>query len=295
MSAHNELSIIKRSFSGDAYADVQKRSGEREVGSAIMFDFVAHVQSAEDDIIEAEEEQIRAVAKRRFSKLLKLYLQKILSGEELKFVAVCLRSEETPYKVGVAMGIDYRKAWKSIQSKHAANLDKLQRLMQACGYDFYWHLAFLPKLERYFNNRKECNAHFRAYRAAHREKINAQQRAWHAAHREEFNAKSRAYCAVHREERRAINRAYYAAHREERRAKNRAYCAVHKEERRATKRAYYAAHREEFKARFKDYRAAHREELNAKSRAYYAAHREERIAKTRAWQAAKKAQEKAGT
>ena len=274
MSVHNELSIIKRSFSGDAYADVQNRSGECEDGDSIMFDFVAH----------AEEEQVRAIAKRRFSKLLKLYLQKILSEEELKFVAACLRSAETPYKVGVAMGIDYRKAWKSIQSKHAANLDKLQRLMLACGYDFYRHLAFLSKLERYFNNMEKCNAIIKAYYAAHREECRAKERAYYAAHREERRAKDRAYRAVHREERRAINRAYYAAHREEIKAKS---------------RTCREAHREEFNAKIRAYCAVHREERRAINRAYYVAHREELIVKNMAYRAArsaaKKAQEKVGT
>lgn len=256
MSVHSELNVISHSFSGDDHAEVNMRSGERDAGGAIMFDLVARVQSAEDDIIEAEEEQVRAIAKRSFTKLLKLYLKKILSVEELKFISTYLRTGETPYKIGRAMGLDYYTVIESIQAKNAANRDKLQRLMRRCGYDFRRGLVFLPGLERYFN--KHIN--YSNYRAAHKEEINARQRAYQKVHRERKNERNRFYRAANKEEINAKQRAYYAAHREEIGAQKHAYRAAHKEELNARERAYWAAHKEEINERRRARRAAKKAE-----------------------------------
>ncbi len=264
MGAVNELRLMRRSFSGDAVRGIQSRSGDDNGQGAMYFDLVAHVQSAEADIIEEEERAEQAESKRQFVRLLRLYFKKILSDQERRFLTECLRTKQTPYKVGRAMGLDYRTVIESVQRKHEANAPRLAALMRAVGYDYRRGLDFLPSFRRYCALRK----FFREYLKAHPEINRNQMRKWRAIpeNREKQNARRREL--YNPEKSAARYRKFYYEKRKPQRQANR-------EKVNAESRKYYAANREKKLAACRAYREVHRDEINARRRAREARKRAE--------------------
>ncbi len=186
MGAVNELRLMRRSFSGDAVRGIQSRSGDDNGQGAMYFDLVAHVQSAEADIIEEEERAEQAESKRQFVRLLRLYFKKILSDQERRFLTECLRTKQTPYKVGRAMGLDYRTVIESVQRKHEANASKLAALMRAVG--MRGEVQFFPKLAAAVDKANYDRVYY--LRTIDRQKSN--KRAWYENNRAEILEKCRA-------------------------------------------------------------------------------------------------------
>lgn len=192
MSKSAELRNLRKSFSADATAAHHNRSGDEDGGGAVLLDFVAYTQSAEAAIIEAEERAERQAGKQQFTRLLGLYFKRLLSPIEFKFLAACLRSSETPCRVGRQLGItDYKAVIGSINAKHKANLPKLNLLMRACGYDYRRGLVLMPKWETYIKH--GWSAWWASLTEAQKQAVRDRANARRAANREEYNAYQREY------------------------------------------------------------------------------------------------------
>ena len=277
MSKCAELHNLRNSYSGDCAITMHNRSGDIEGYGADRWDSIGSVQSAEADMIDEEERTERRNAKRKFARLLVLYLKKILTPDELKFIAACLQSDKTPYKVGVALGVDYAKVIESINDKHRKNKPKLIILMRYSGYDFRHGLEFLPGLNKYY-------------------KRELQKIKYYHDNREYFVQLERAYYLTHPEARRA----YYAAHREKYLKYRSEYERTHKDKKAEQNKRYKDKHREELKEKNRLYREQNRAAISARRReawkAFKAAltpeqleaHRLKRRESQRAYRAAKK-------
>lgn len=240
---------MRGSISTDRSAEARQRSGERETGRTQLLDFYAHTQSAEADMIEAEDRAEQQTAKRDFARLLGLYYKKILSPVEFKFLAVSIRTKKTPYEIGRALGVEYVQTIESINAKHKTNLPKLKKLMQISGYDNRRGLVLLPEWAKYI---KIYN--YRAnYNAEHREKISEYLRRYYYKNRENISAYKRSYYKKHCEKIKAKARLYREEHREELMEKDKRYYYKNRENISAYKRSYYEEHREEIKAKSKLY------------------------------------------
>ena len=90
MSKVDELRTMRRSFSGDRQVNAHHRSGDREESGGALWDFVAHVQNAEADIIDEEERAERREARNKGVKILRLYLQKVFNEQEKQFIKLLL-------------------------------------------------------------------------------------------------------------------------------------------------------------------------------------------------------------
>ncbi|MCM1441050.1 MAG: hypothetical protein NC131_17890 [Roseburia sp.] len=274
MSKSTELYALSHSFSGDNVA----KSGE-DGDSLIYFDFIGSVQSAEADIIEAEERTEQRQAKRKFAQLLVLYFKKILAPVEFKFLVACMRRDRTPCEVGRSLGVDYNAAIASINAKHKANLPKLLQLMRAVGYDYRRGIVLMPELTRYCavqahrrnyertrraENGDGIRAYFRDYIKRNPEKHRLNVNKWRAANREKVNARARELYDTEKQSERYRN--YYYEKRKPQRQAN-------PEKVNAENRKWYALNREKKLAACKAYREAHKDEINARRRAREAAKR----------------------
>lgn len=275
MGAVSELYAMRRSVSADMTVKHQSRSGDDQEGGAVLLDFLANVQSAEADIIEAEEREEQAESKRQFVRLLRLYFKKILSDQERKFLAECLRSGQTPYKVGRAMGLDYRTVIESVQSKHAASAPRLAALMRAVG--MRGAVQFFPKLAAAVDKADYDRVYYQ--RTIYRQKTT--RRIWYENNRAEVLEKNRArYAATYErktpkrtaEERREYWREYQRRYKREhynperKKAQNANYQRKRAgndpewlERERERKRLDYQAHAEERNAKRREKRRLEKE------------------------------------
>lgn len=222
MGVANELRLMRRSFSGDASRGIQSRSGDDRSNGAPLFDFVASVQSAEADIIEEEERAERRESKRQFVRLLRLYFKKILSDQERKFLSECLRSKQTPYKIGRALGLDYRKIIENVQRKYEATAPQLSALMRASGYDCRRGIEFFPTLVRYCVYRER-------YYFSKSEEIKRKEKQRYKANPERRREIMRRYKERHKETVLRLNRNCYRRHSDIYNARRRAKYAVQKQ------------------------------------------------------------------
>lgn len=274
MSKSAELYALSHSYSGDNI--IKSKSGG---DSLTYFDFVGSVQSAEADIIEAEERAEQRQAKRRFTQLLVLYLKKILAPVEFKFLVACMCRDKTPYAIGRSLGVDYNATIASINAKHKANMPKLLQLMRAVGYDYRRGIVLMPELTRYCavqahrrtyertrraENGDSIRAYFRNYIKRNPEKHRLNVNKWRSANREKVNARRRELYNPEKEAERYRN--YYYEKRKPQRQAN-------PEKVNAENRKWYALNREKKLAACKAYREAHKDEINARRRAREAAKR----------------------
>ncbi len=274
MSKSSELYALSHSYSGDNL--VKGKSG---IDSLTYFDYVGSVQSAEADIIEAEERAEQRQAKRKFTQLLGLYFKKILAPVEFKFLVACMRRDKTPCEVGRSLGVDYNATIASINAKHKANMPKLLQLMRAVGYDYRRGIVLMPELTRYCavqahrrtyertrraENGDGIRAYFRDYVKRNPEKFRLNGKKWREANREKVNARAREL--YNPEKAAARYRKYYYEKRKPQRQANR-------EKVNAENRKWYELNKEKKLAACKAYRDAHKDEINARRRARDAAKR----------------------
>lgn len=271
MSKTSELHNLRYSFSGDARISVHSRSGDSSSDGVDLWNYVAPVQSAEDDIIEEEEHAERRKAVRKFTRLLPLYFKKIFSPVEYKFFIACMHSDKTPFMIGCEMGIDYKAVATAILSKHNAHLPQFKKLMQLCGYHSRT-LDLLPKLQKYLalseckreyreTHKEQISEYKREYRATHKEQIAECTRKFRETHKEQLNAKRREDRKLHNDRYTARERARYAMRKEQITARKRAYREAHKEKFAEYQRKYYKTHKEQFAEYQRKYQAAHKEQI----------------------------------
>lgn len=268
MSKSSELYALSHSYSGD---NVVK--GKSDGDSLTYFDFIGSVQSAESDIIEAEERAEQRKAKRQFAKLLGLYFKKLLAPVELKFLVACMRRDKTPCEVGRSLGVDYNAIIASINAKHKANMPKLLQLMRACGYDYRRGIVLMPELTRYCavqahrrtyertrraENGDSIRAYFRDYIKRNPEKHKQRVNKWRTANREKVNARRRELYDPEKNSER-YRKYYYEKRKPQRQADPEAHNAYERER--------YKKNREKKLAACKAYREAHKDEINARRRA----------------------------
>ena len=200
MSKQDELRTIRRTISGDRCITYHHRSGDAEEDGEMFFDLVAHVQSAEDDLIEAEERDERREIRARAAKVFRVYLKKVYSVEERKILIALMRDPKKKIKaIREENGIKDRKITIRIFEKWERTRGKLKRAFRLVGFDFMrGKIAAFARIEllgfyRYYRetNSEEYNRMYREYWAAHRDEINRKQRERRAANREEYNRRRR--------------------------------------------------------------------------------------------------------
>ncbi len=270
MSAVSELATMQRSFSADKTVKHQSRSGDDQGGGAVILDFVAHVQSAEADIIEAEEREEQQQAKREFAGLLRAYFKKLLTVEEYKFLTACIRASKSLAAAGRELGIKHAETAESILKKCKEREKDFFVLMSYSGYDCRRGCEFMARLFNPTAARRRARDKIQAVKARYREYQRIYHCRYREAHRQEITALQR--------ERRATNKGKAAAYQRE-------YRKRHPERARETKRKYRAAHREKYLKQQRkynaEYLAAHREEKNAKAREKWAQRKDEINARRR--------------
>ena len=235
MSKTSELYTLRRSFSGDRRLETHHRSGDSEGEGAELWDVVASTQSAEADLIDEEERAEQRKAKRQFARLLGLYFKKILSPIEFKFLVESLKGTQTPHKVGLQIGIDYKQAITSITEKHRVNEQKFFLLMKYTGYDFRHGLGFLPNLVRAYKNYLwKHNWHI-----TNRERILKEHADYYIINRKRILEIKAIYNSTHREQRREYGLKRYAAQRERILQQDKEYYSTHKEQRQIYNQKYW--------------------------------------------------------
>ena len=226
MSKQDELRTIRRTISGDRCITYHHRSGDAEEDGEMLFDLVAHVQSAEDDLIEAEERDERREIRARAAKVFRVYLKKVYSVEERKILIALMRDPKKKIKaIREENGIKDRKITIRIFEKWERTRGKLKRAFRLVGFDFMrGKIAAFARIEllgfyRYYQktNSEEYSRMYREYWAAHRDEINRKQRERRAENREEYNRRNRQWRAAHREENNRTQRDRRAAKRESKR------------------------------------------------------------------------------
>lgn len=270
MGAVSELYAMQRSFSADRTVKHQSRSGDDQDGGAVVLDFVAQAQSAEADIIEAEERAELQESKRKFAALLRAYFKRILTADEYRFLVGCIRQNKTLYQVGRALGVNANKTAESIESKCKASEKQFFFLMSYSGYDCRRGCEFMARL---FNP----DAHRRKVRdkiQARREKERLYAACYFQRHKQERAEYKRKYRALNPEKKREEDRRYREANRIK--IRTRETQGASGERHRARVRAYDAAHKEEKRERMRIWREFHRAELRAKAREYRARKHAER-------------------
>lgn len=231
MSKATELRLIERSISGDERRTMRNRSGDGDGEGAELWDSLASVPSAEEEMIEAEDAAERREGQKRGIKLLRVYFRQVFDAREREFIRAILeaRDGQTVRESAAGIGLDITegvRVRRSILRKWDRTGERLLAALRSFGFGAWRYLDFLSALKQ----AEKRNARLRAWYAATREEYNARLRAWREANREERNAKWRARYAANREERNAKQRAWYAAHREEYNARQRAWRAAKKQE-----------------------------------------------------------------
>ena len=300
MSKATELRVIARSFSGDARQTMHHRSGDGEGDGAELWDSLASVPSAEEEMIAAEDAAERREGQKRGIKLLRVYLRQVFDERERELIRAILeaRDGQTVRESAAGIGLDITegvRVRRSILHKWDRTGKRLLAELRSFGFGAWRYLDFLSALkqaeeisQKYYTDLEGNRAKRRAYYAANKEKA----RFYYAAHREEILAKLRSEWTEHIEENRAKSRAAWRRRVEknreeilrkqtERRRKNREavnarqreYCRTHKSQEYARIRAYQQAHPEkvrkwsrESRKRSRTARAAKKQEASKKDR-----------------------------
>lgn len=278
MSKATELRVIARSFSGDARQTMHHRSGDGEGDGAELWDSLASVPSAEEEMIAAEDAAERREGQKRGIKLLRVYLRRVFDARERELIRAILeaRDGQTVRESAAGIGLDITegvRVRRSILHKWDRTGERLLAALRSFGFGAWRYLDFLSALkqaeeisQKYYTDLEGNRAKRRAYYAAHKEKA----RFYYAAHREELLAKLRSEWTEHIEENRAKSRAAWRRRVEknreeilrkqaERRRKNRE--AVN-----ARQREYYRTHKSQEYARIRAYQQAHPEKVRKWSR-----------------------------
>lgn len=278
MSKATELRVIARSFSGDARQTMHHRSGDGEGDGAELWDSLASVPSAEEEMIAAEDAAERREGQKRGIKLLRVYLRQVFDERERELIRAILeaRDGQTVRESAAGIGLDITegvRVRRSILHKWDRTGKRLLAELRSFGFGAWRYLDFLSALkqaeeisQKYYTDLEGNRAKRRAYYAANKEKA----RFYYAAHREEILAKLRSEWTEHIEENRAKSRAAWRRRVEknreeilrkqtERRRKNRE--AVN-----ARQREYYRTHKSQEYARIRAYQQAHHEKVRKWSR-----------------------------
>ena len=278
MSKATELRVIARSFSGDARQTMHHRSGDGEGDGAELWDSLASVPSAEEEMIAAEDAAERREGQKRGIKLLRVYLRQVFDERERELIRAILeaRDGQTVRESAAGIGLDITegvRVRRSILHKWDRTGKRLLAELRSFGFGAWRYLDFLSALkqaeetsQKYYTDLEGNRAKRRAYYAANKEKA----RFYYAAHREEILAKLRSEWTEHIEENRAKSRAAWRRRVEknreeilrkqtERRRKNRE--AVN-----ARQREYYRTHKSQEYARIRAYQQAHPEKVRKWSR-----------------------------
>ncbi len=292
-----ELRNLYNSFSYDAPLTMYSRAGDEGGAVNTRLDLLASTQSAEAEIIEAEERAERQGTQRRFMQLLGLYLKKILAPVEFKFFALSVRTAETPYAIGRDLGLNYETAIETITAKYAANFLKLLRLLRAYGYGgAVQGFEFMPQWRRYVEAQKKNRENVKAVRRRiladpeRRAAFNEKKRKYRAANRDSINARTRERYREyyqdpeHRAAKRAYNREAYR-----RRLADPEKRAAYNVKARQGAREWRERNREAVNEKQRIWRAAHAEHVRELRRLHYQNHREEIRAKVNARRAAQRA------
>ena len=287
MSKSGELKMLKYGCSIDAPINYYHRSGDSEGSGGNMLDLYAQEASAEEAYLEEREESAREV----FARAFKLYLKKMLTGKERKFLSRILSGLEKPQEVGRSMGVKWFEYMQGIQRKAFANAKAFGRVVRLSGWSraelfaetIYKRLEqlsagyalneILPqnkKIERFRKKKAELARKWRAANYEHSRKYQSEyMKQWREDHREKLREWSRAYYTSNIERERARNRAKW----EKVKATPELYERV-----RARSLAYYAEHAEEKREKNREYFSERREEINAGHRAHYEANKDRILA-----------------
>lgn len=294
MSKTSELYALRRSFSGDTQVKAATRSGERNESGAILWDFIAHAPSAEEDITEAEEREEQLAAKRKFAHLLRLYFKKILTESEYKFLAACIRENKSLYAVGKSQGVKYKEIIESITAKCKQNEKEFFLLMSYTGYDCRRGCEFMSQIFNGNKRRRDIRAKLEAYREQNIERVKEYYRThleekrtynknYYRQHCEEIISNVLNYYALNRESIIEYHHNYYRENRGAILQKYAEYRETHKAERAKTNKAYRERNKEKIQARKKEYAQTPRARELAKARhARYAERNKEKILARRA-------------
>ena len=280
MSKYAELQTLYSSWSVDAPLNVQSRSGDNTGAITARLDLYASTQSAEADIIEAEERAELRAGKKKFAQMLGLYFKKILTAPEFKFLAACIRSNNrTPCAIGRDMGVNYEEYINAITAKYNENMPRLAMLMRACGYDTRRGFVFMPKWQPYLKRKQADRRWARSKYARDPEAARAKSRQYQATHPEECRAYRKRYAETHAAETKERRKKYYAEHKEQEIERARAryrnmtpeQYAARRARENANKRKQRAANPEKFNEKQRLYRLIHSQEMNEKRRLAYGA------------------------
>lgn len=278
MSKATELRLIERSISGDARRTMRNRSGDGDGEGAELWDSLASVASAEEEMIAAEDAAERREGQKRGIKLLRVYLRQVFDARERELIRAILeaRDGQTVRESAAGIGLDITegvRVRRSILRKWDRTGERLLAALRSFGFGAWRYLDFLSALkqaeeisQKYYTDLEGNRAKRRAYYAANKEKA----RFYYAAHREEILAKLRSEWTERIEENRAKSRAAWRRRVEknreeilrkqaERRRKNRE--AVN-----ARQREYYRTHKSQEYARIRAYQQAHPEKVRKWSR-----------------------------
>ena len=279
MSKATELRVIARSFSGDARQTMHHRSGDGEGDGAELWDSLASVPSAEEEMIAAEDAAERREGQKRGIKLLRVYLRQVFDERERELIRAILeaRDGQTVRESAAGIGLDITegvRVRRSILHKWDRTGKRLLAELRSFGFGAWRYLDFLSALkqaeeisQKYYTDLEGNRAKRRAYYAANKEKA----RFYYAANKE----KARFYYAAHREEILAKLRSEWTEHIEENRAKSR-----------AAWRRRVEKNREEILRKQAERRRKNREAVNARQREYYRTHKSQEYARIRAYQQA---------
>ena len=230
MSKATELRVIARSFSGDARQTMHHRSGDGEGDGAELWDSLASVPSAEEEMIAAEDAAERREGQKRGIKLLRVYLRQVFDERERELIRAILeaRDGQTVRESAAGIGLDITegvRVRRSILHKWDRTGKRLLAELRSFGFGAWRYLDFLSALkqaeeisQKYYTdlegNRAKSRAAWRRRVEKNREEILRKQAERRRKNREAVNARQREYYRTHKSQEYARIRAYQQAHPE---------------------------------------------------------------------------------
>lgn len=129
MSKKDELRLLRRQYSIDAPVNAHGRTGESSnVGS--MLDLYAHSESAEEILLQRDDEK----ARKRFEKGFSAYLEHVFTEEERELIRAVLARETSVYTTQDILRAEYIERMEWIQRKAYKNVKPLIALARKTGW-----------------------------------------------------------------------------------------------------------------------------------------------------------------
>lgn len=275
MSKSSELRVLRCGRSVDAPIKYHHRTGDEEGGAGNILDLYVQEESAEEVYFGNADEHAREM----FIKGFRLYLKKVFTEQERRFLQGLLAGKESPYKIGRALGVEHFSFLQGIQRKAYKNVKPLAKLAKITGWS-----GAETFTETIYIRLEQLNAGFSLNEIIPQNKRRQRKLKY-------FREYRRVYRLAHIDKERARDRAYYWANREKRKKEALNYKKEHYQERLAYSRKYNKENREKRLLSWKEYRIKNREKINFCNRERRA--NDEYRAKHRDYERARRARKKA--